>query len=70
MAKGRGGSSAAGSSGTGGAATRRTGAATQPRGGATRGFTPPGASTASGPAIRSGKSKWKPSGKTGYDVQK
>lgn len=68
MAKG--GSSAAGSPGKGGAATRPAGAATQPKGSATRGFTPPGASSASGPAIRSGKAKWKPVGKTGYDVQK
>jgi len=53
-----------------GKAVKPSGPAIRPRGSATRGFTPPGAATASGPAIRSAKAKWKPAGKTGYDVQK
>lgn len=67
MAK-KGGSSAAGSSGTGGAATRRTGAATQPKGSATRGFVPQGAKTGGGKPWKAVKKT--PVGKTGYDVQK
>jgi hypothetical protein len=60
MARGRGG----------GAATRRTGAAINPRGSATRGFTPAGAQKGGGKAWRSGKEKWKPVGNSGYGVTK